>query len=116
MSDQNKYYTSELVRLNKKNLIAIGYEQLVVNGATAQSLQSIPDEATYMEISLESDITATVPVRYLMLGDVTAPTTTTGLPLRDGTFFDVNGRPNIINFRVIESTNGTHTLNIQYYK
>lgn len=114
--DNNKSYTKELVRLSKNNLVAIGYEKLVVNGATAQSLQSIPDEAKYMEIALESDITTTIPIRYLMLGDLTPPTTTDGLPLRDGTFLDVTGRPNIDNFRVIESTNGTHTLHIQYYK
>ena len=113
--NQSKSYLSELVRLNKYNLIAFSYQQLTVSGATAQAL-TIPAGTKYAEFSFESDVTATIPVRYLMLGNATLPTTTTGFPLRDGTFMDITGIPNLNNFRVIESTVGTHILNIQYYK
>ncbi len=114
--NSSKSYLLELTRLTKYNLIACGYEKLIVSGATAQKLISIPNDARYMELSLESSITATVPVRYLMLGTPNPPTTTNGLPLRDGTFFDITGRPNMENFRAIEATAGTNVIHIQYYK
>lgn len=115
-TDSSKSYLHALLDLAHKNLIAIGYEKLVISGGTAQSLASIPTEARYAEITLESSITASVPVRYLLLGGASLPTTTDGLPLRDGTFFDITGYQNIVNFRAIEATAGTHTLHIQYYK
>lgn len=114
-SDSSKSLLREQNNLTKYNFIAIGYEKLTVSGLTAQAL-TVPTETRYVEISVESSITATVPVRYLLLGPKTLPTTTNGLALRDGTFFDITGYQNIINLRVIEATAGTHVLHIQYYK
>lgn len=115
-SDQSKSYLLELVNANKKNLIAFGYEKLDVGvSATVKSL-TIPVGATYAEISAVSSNTTTIPMFYLMLGDKTPPTTTTGLPLRNETFFDVSGYANLLNFRVIRTGVDTDTLHVQYYK
>lgn len=113
--DNNKSYTRELVRLNNYNLVAVGYQKLVITGATAQSL-TIPTDANYAEMRLESSITATVPIRYLLLGGKILPTTIDGLPLNNFDIFDISGTENLSKFRAIESTVGTHTLHIQYYK
>lgn len=100
---------------NKKDLIAMGYQKLVVSGASAQAL-TVPSEASYAEIRVESSVTASIPLRYLMLGAATEPTTTDGLALSHLDFFDIPNGDNIRNFRVIEVTAGTHTLHVQYYK
>lgn len=113
--NSSKSYLSELTRLTKKNLIACGYQKLDVSTANAKSL-TIPAGATYMEISATSSNTTTIPMFYLMLGNTTLPTSTDGLPLRDGTFYDVVGYPNLLNFRVIRTGADTNTLYIQYYK
>lgn len=97
-----------------KDLIALGYQKLTVDG-TAKSL-TIPAGAIYAELRLESDVTASVPVRYLMLGNDTLPTATDGLALNNLDFFDINNGTNLVNFRIIQATGGTHTLHIQYYK
>lgn len=114
-SDQSKNYISELVKLNKANLLACGYQKLDVSTAGAKSL-TVPTGAKYVEISAVSSNTTTIPMFYLMLADKTLPTATEGLPLRDGTFFDISGHPNLINFRVIKTGADTNTLYIQYYK
>ena len=113
--NQSKSYLSELVKYAKNSFKAFAYENLSISSA-AVFTPTIPADTKYAEFSFESDVTATIPVRYLMLGNATLPTTTTGFPLRDGTFMDITGIPNLNNFRVIESTVGTHILNIQYYK
>ena len=112
--NQSKSYLSELVRLNKYNLIACGYEQLTVAG-TAVGFASIPSDAKYALIEVESSIT-TPTIRYLELGDTTKPTASTGIRRSDSSAFDVTGMPNLINFRAIQVGAGTHKLNIQYYK
>lgn len=113
--NSSKSYLSELARLTKKNLIACGYQKLDVSSAGVKSL-TVPIGATYVEISATSSNTTTIPMFYLMLGDTILPTSTDGLPLRDGTFFDTTGSPNLINFRVIRTGADTNTLYIQYYK
>lgn len=114
-SDQNKNYTSELVRLNKYNLLAIGYEKLDVSTAGAKSL-TVPAEAKYAEFTLESSVTSGIVVRHLELGDKTLPTATDGLGLTHLVTFDISGYPNLINFRAILATAGTHTLHVEYFK
>lgn len=112
MNTQNRNTLYRL--LSEKDSVAIGYQKLSITG-TAQAL-TIPDEATYAELRLESDVTASVPVRYLMLGNDTLPTATDGLALNNLDFFDINNGTNLVNFRIIQATSGTHTLHIQYYK
>ena len=111
-SDQNKQYTSELVKLAKYNLIACGYEKITVS--TVQSL-TVPANAKYAMIALESDATG-VAIRYLELGTVTLPTSTDGFPRSDGELFDIQGYQNLINLRLIQAQSGTHIIHICYYK
>jgi hypothetical protein len=112
--NQGKSYLSELVRLNKYNLIACGYEQLTVAG-TAVGLASIPADAKYALIEVESSLT-TPAIRYLELGANTLPTSALGIRRSTLDAFDVSGMPNLINFRAIQIGAGTHKLNVQYYK
>jgi hypothetical protein len=112
-SDQNKSYTSELVKLAKYNLIACGYEKLTVS--TVKSL-TVPTNAKYAMIYIESDVTDSIVVRYLELGTVTLPTATDGFPRSHGELFDVQGYQNLINLRLIQTQAGTHLAHICYYK
>lgn len=109
--NQSKSYLSELVRLNKYNLLACGYQKLTVAG-TAVAL-TVPAGAKYADITLESTVTASVPVRYLISQ---APTATDGKALNHLTVFDVTGRPNLEQIKFIQTTGGTHVLHIEYYK
>lgn len=112
--NQSKSYLSELVRINKSNLIACGQEQLTVAG-TAVALASIPADAKYALIEVESSIT-TPAIRYFELGGGTLPTSSLGIRRSNLDAFDVSGMPNLINFRAIQVGAGTHKLNVQYYK
>lgn len=112
--NQSKSYLAELVRLNKYNLVACGQEQLTVAG-TAVGLASIPSDAKYALIEVESSIT-TPAIRYLELGNTTLPTASLGIRRSNLDAFDVSGMPNLINFRAIQVGVGTHKLNVQYYK
>lgn len=112
-ADQAKQYLAELVGLNKYNLIGTGYESLTVAG-TAVSL-TVPAEAQYAEMRLESSIT-TLAVRHLQLGSKTLPTAGVGMPLFDTDVYTVIGYQNLVNFRAIQEAAGTHHLNIQYFK
>lgn len=112
--NQSKSYLSQLVRLNKYNLIACGYEKLTVAG-TAIGFVNIPADAKYALVVIESDV-ATSAIRYLELGATTLPTASDGIPRSNLDAFDITGYPNIINFRAIQVTAGTHKVIVQYYK
>ena len=113
-SDQSKSYLSELVSLSKRNLVAIGYQQITITGSVSSF--TVPADAKYALCVLESTATTGVAIRYLELGDLTLPTTTTGLPRSTGDSFDVQGAQNLTNFRAIQAQGGTHSLNVVYYK
>ena len=110
--NQSKSYLSNLERIAKYNLLAYAYQKLTVGG-TAVSL-TVPLDAKYADISVESSNTSTVAIRYLITGGI--PTATDGKPLNHLTEFDIQGQPNLINFKAIQTGAGTHTLHIQYYK
>ena len=112
-SDQSKSYLSELVSLSKRNLVAIGYQQINITGSVSSF--TVPADAKYALCVLESTATG-IAVRYLELGDLTLPTPTTGLPRSTGDSFDVQGAQNLTNFRVTKTQTGTHLLNVVYYK
>ena len=112
-SDQSKSYLSELVSLSKRNLVAIGYQQITITGSISSF--TVPADAKYALCVLESTATG-IAVRYLALGGLTLPTTTTGLPRSTGDSFDVQGAQNLTNFRAIQAQAGTHVLNVVYYK
>ena len=114
--DNSKTLLRELLRINRNNLIACGYEKLSVSSAGAKKLMNIPVDAKYAEIRVESSITGVPALRYLALGDIQLPTSTDGLPLSNLDFFDVTGTPNLINLRVIYISGGTNVLHVQYYK
>lgn len=114
LSDQSKSYLSELIRLNKKDLIAIGYEKLTVAG-TAVGLASIPTEARYALVVVESSVASGMAIRYLEYG--AAPTASDGIGRANLDAFDIHGRQNMVNFKAIQTTGAsTNTLHIQYYK
>jgi len=114
ITDQAKIYLQELVRLSRYLQIACGYEKLTVAG-TAVSLASIPEDANYAIVTVESSITTTA-IRYLELGANTLPTSTDGAPKSNLDIFDIQGQQNLKTFRAIQVSAGTHTLQIQYYK
>ncbi len=115
MSDQSKTYIQQLVNLTKKNLLAIGWETLVIDN-TVKKLISIPTDATYALVVVESTIT-TPAIRYLELGGAgTQPSTTVGIPRSNLDAFDIQGAENIRNFRATRIAAGTHSVSVQYYK
>lgn len=99
---------------NPNNLIANGYQQLTVTGASAQSL-TVPANTSYCEIRVVSATTTGIIMYYTLLGTTTPPTTTAGMPLTYLDLFDIRGGDNVTNFRVI-AVSGSHTINVQYYK
>lgn len=113
--NQSKSYLSELVRLNKYNLIAFSYQKLDVSTAGVKNL-TVPSGAKYAEISAESSVTATVPMRYKLLGAGSLPTASDGHAITHLLVFDISGKPNLDNFRVIQTGAGSHYLHITYYK
>lgn len=114
-SDSSKQFLQELLRLTKYDLIATGTESLSVAG-TAVGLASVPSDAKYAIMIVESSVTATPAIRYLELGGKTLPTSSVGIPRSNLDAFDVFGYQNLINFRAIQYAAGTHTITVQYYK
>lgn len=111
--NQSKSYLSELVKLNKYNLLAFDYEKLDVSTAGVKTL-TVPAGARYADVSAESSVTASIPMRYKLDGG--NPTSTDGHFLNHLTQFDISGKPNLDNFKIIQTGAGTHTLHITYYK
>jgi hypothetical protein len=113
--DSPKAFLQELVRLQNYNLIACGYEKLTVTGSVL-TLASIPADARYAEVIVESGATG-IAIRYLELGGAgIQPSTTAGMGKADGDSFDIHGYQNIVNFRVTQAQLGTHNIYVQYYK
>ena len=110
--NQSKSYLDQLLKQNLNSFKAFSYQKLTVTG-TAVSL-TVPENAKYAEIRLESSITATIAARYLITGDI--PTATDGMALNNLDLFDISDYQNLVNFKIIQATAGTHTLHIQYYK
>lgn len=110
--NQSKSYLDQLLKQNLNNFKAFSYQKLTVTG-TVVSL-TVPENAKYAEIRLESSITATIAARYLITGDI--PTATDGMALNNLDLFDISDYQNLVNFKIIQATAGTHTLHIQYYK
>lgn len=113
--NQSKSYLNQLLRVTKYNLLAFSYEKLDVSTAGVKSL-TVPEGARYADISVESSVTASVPMRYKLLGASSLPTSTDGHFLNNGTVFDISGTPNLNNFRVIQTGAGTHTIHVTYFK
>src|SRR5690606_29093109 len=93
---KNTSYQRSVLALLSKVYQPIGYQQLTVTGANAQSL-TVPEGARYMEIRVESATTTGIIMWYLLLGNTTLPTTASGMPLVYLDLFDVTGEENIKN-------------------
>jgi hypothetical protein len=111
-----KLLLEELVKISKQNLTAIGYQKLTVDATVGGVSLTVPTDAKYALIVVESDLT-TPAIRYLECGNtVFAVTSSNGIPRSNGDAFDVQGRQNLVSFKAIQVGAGTHALNIQYYK
>jgi len=113
--NQSKSYLSILSKLAQNSFKACGFEQILVDG-TIQNL-TIPTDARYAVMVLESDLTA-IAARYLEFGGTNTQVTATtiGLPLKDGAVIDITDRANLEGFQITEEAVGNTVLNVQYYK
>lgn len=114
-SDEAKQYLQELLKVSKYDFIASGFEKLTITG-TSIGFQTIPENSRYALVVVESTNTTTPAVRYLELNDKISPTATNGIPRSNLDAFDIQGYANIVNFRCIQTSAGTHSLSIQYYR
>lgn len=110
--------TKQLLRTQRPDSLATcGYQNLTVTGASIQQL-TVPAGTKYAEIKVESATTTGYIMRYVTYKNATPatlPTTTDGMPLTYGDFFDLNNSDAVSEFRVI-AISGSHQLHIQYYK
>ena len=89
----------------------LSYERLIVDGV-ARSLPNVPNEAVSALIILEQGSgTSLVNARFMETG---VPTQLAGMPLGQLGTYEVVGKRNMSNFRVISADGESHTLNIQY--
>jgi len=116
MSNQTKEFVSDLLTLSRYNKKAIGWQSLTVDATVGGVALTIPANATYALIVVESTVTSGTVLRYLEIGPITAVTSSVGIPRSHLDAFDIQGAENLKNFRAIQTTAGTHTLSIQYYK
>ncbi len=110
--NQSKSYLDQLLKQNLNNFKAFAYEKVSVTGAV--TTLTVPATAKYAEIRLESTITTSIAIRYLITGGI--PTSTDGMALNNLDLFDLTDYQNLINFKAIQTGAGTHTLHVQYYK
>lgn len=112
--NQSKSYLSNLVRQGLNSFKAFSYQKLTVDG-TVRNL-TIPTDAKYALMFYESSVASgTVSARYLETKQTTV-SSTDGLGIDNGFKFDVTDAQNLSQFQIIQTTAGTHTLHIQYYK
>ncbi len=113
ISDQSKSYLQQLVKIALNSPKAIGYEKITVDG-TVKKL-TVPLDATYAKITLESADTTGIAARFL---EVNSPlvTSSSGMPLYNGTVSDILDYQNLIGFQIIRAQSGATSLNVQYYK
>ena len=115
--NQSKEFLETLLSYTKYNKKAIGWQSLTVDATVAGVSLTIPANATYALIVVESTVTSGSVIRYLECGNtITTVTSTVGIPRAHLDAFDVQGAENLTNFRAIQVTAGTHQLSIQYYK
>lgn len=106
---------NSLSEISKSPLRACGGQKLTVDATAGGVLLTIPTDAKYALVVVESDVTATAAIRYFE-STVTAVTASIGIPRSHGDAFDISGGDNLAGFRAIQTGAGTHALNIQYYK
>lgn len=115
--NQSKEFLESLLSYTRYNKKAIGWQSLTVNNTAGGVALTVPTNATYALVIVESTVTSGTVIRYLEVGPVTnTVSTTVGIPRSHLDAFDIQGAENLKNFRAIQTTAGTHTLSIQYYK
>ncbi len=115
-ADSSKQLLRELIQISRSNLKAIGWQSLTVDATVGGVSLTLPTNANYALIVVESTIVGSPAIRYLECGNtVQAVSTTVGIPRSNLDAFDVVGTENLTNFRAIQVAGGTHTLSIQYY-
>lgn len=113
--NQTKSYSELQLKAALNGFKAFDYESITVNG-TVKNL-TIPPNAKYALITVESSVTSGVVARYLEFGgSSTVVTTTLGLALRDGSVFDITDAQNLAGFQITQAQGGTHVIKVQYYK
>lgn len=112
--NSEKSYLEGLFRAGQNGFKAFGYEAITVSG-TVQYL-TVPTGARYALMKLVSSGTGDA-ANYL---EFNLPVTASvGMPISDGTVFDVTDAQNLAGFNIIKTTAGaafTTVLHVQYYK
>ncbi len=113
--NQSKSYLEQLLRLGLNSFKACGYEQITVSGSIKNL--TIPTDAKYALLSIESSNTTSIVARYLEFGgSITVVAAGTGMPLYNGMVLELTDFANLSGFQIIEESANTTILNIQYYK
>lgn len=109
-----EYFLKQIKQATLNSFKACGYEAITVT-TTAQFL-TVPAGARYALMKLVSSGTGDA-ANYL---EFRLPVTASaGLPISDGTVFDVTDTQNLVGFNIIKTTAGaafTTVLHVQYYK
>lgn len=111
--NQTKSYSELQLKAALNGFKAFSYQQLTLTGSV-QNL-TIPNGAKYALVIVESDETTAIVGRYLETKQ-TVVAAGTGMPIKDGTAFDITDFANLNGFQVIQEGAYTTKLNIQYYK
>lgn len=115
--NQSKEFLQSLLSYTKYNKKAIGFQLLTVDNTAGGIALTVPENSTYALVVVESSVTVGVVVRYLEVGPtVSTVTSANGIPRSHLDAFDIQGTENLRNFRIIQTTAGTHTISVQYYK
>lgn len=93
-----------------------GFEQITVNDAAVKSL-TLPKKALLAIICVEKDTNATTDVAVRFTEDKSNPPTPTfGMPIGQLGTYEVKGRNNLENFKIIGSeADKNHVVTVQYY-
>lgn len=110
--NQSKSYLDLLVRFGLNSVKSFGYEQIAVDN-TVKGL-TIPEGAKYAICVLESDASGTV--ARMLQNTGTTVSSTVGLPISNGTIFEIFDYANLNGFRITETASHTTKLNVEYFK
>ena len=111
LTDNSKTYLRELVRQGLNHLEAFSFESITVTGSVATL--TVPTGAKMAEITLVSTVTPGVAVRVRYDAN---PASGTGAPYYNTNRWVVYDMKNLVAFKAIQESVGTHTLSVQYYR
>ena len=111
--NQSKSYLAGLLTSALNSFKAYSYESITVDG-TVKTL-TVPADAKYALMTLESSVLTGIVARYLETRQTTV-STTAGLALRDGSVIDITDAQNLSQFQITQAQAGTHVLKVQYYR